>query len=103
MIRISLKACADFMRRQDIVALPSFADVVYKRDSIDYNFLAAGIVAIVHGHFSRLFPSPSSSTFDPEGAILVFMPGVLEIRKLQVGLADDILITSMLNQFVIGL
>jgi HrpA-like RNA helicase len=80
---------ASEVSRLDMVRLPTFADALFARDTLDYNCLTAVVAALATGTLAPLYPASSvSCPFDPEGAILVFMPGVIEIRKLQRKLED---------------
>ena len=50
---------------------PGYVNAVFKRDSVDYHAVVATMCAVCAGRLPV-----------PDGAVLVFLPGVIEIKKL---------------------
>jgi HrpA-like RNA helicase len=50
---------------------PGYVGATFRRDSVDYLLVVAAVCAVCNGSLDV-----------PDGAVLVFLPGVIEIRKV---------------------
>ncbi len=63
--------CVFSVHREELLSHPGYVSVALRRDALEYNSIVATVCAVCSG---RLLV--------PDGAVLVFLPGVIEIRKL---------------------
>lgn len=69
----------DLLSKEELMRHPGFVSAMYRRDSVDYAAVVTAVCAVCSGALKV-----------PDGAVLVFLPGVIEIRKVNRMLATAV-------------